>query len=106
MPPIPKSITVTVRNGENFKATRPGRTYPGLGFDLKRVRLSFPKTPDPPYRVTYTLCKNGKYKFDGGQLYIGNSEDSHWADPEGTFIFFLPESWWGLRVSRRVEKVK
>jgi hypothetical protein len=111
MKKIPKSITVTVRNGGNFRATRPGRTYPSGDMDMVRVRGSFPKTPNPPYKVTYTVNPRGVYTVidDNPDMFpslLKNGEE--WAKGgDGTFVCFISGlGWHGLRVSRRVEKVK
>jgi len=106
MNPKRTSITVTVRNGKNFRATRPGRTFPARGMDLHRVQLAFPGTPHPPYRVTYTLKPRGILKLsDFGQLLKQGLQ--HFGDSHGTFACFLVGlGWEGLRVSRKVEAIR
>ena len=104
----PKSITVTVRNGGDFRAESGDRIWLGRGVKMSgawepncNIRFSFPNTPEPPYRVTYTLNPQGKYKV--GRI-------RKWRAIRGPGVemmaCILPDAWRGLRVSRRVEKVK
>ena len=108
MKKIPKSITVTVRNGDNFRATRPGRTYRGGGYDHERILGTFPGTPDPPYKLTYSLDPEGPLMVADGDIL---APEIYKIIPDKartqTLIccFMRGLRWGGLRVSRRVEKV-
>lgn len=109
MPNIPQSITVTIRNGGNFRATRLGKTFKGFGMDFGRVRKAFPKTPNPPYQVTYAVNPRGKYLVEltyGHTISIVNLGGSEPADADGTFACFLPRAGDGLRVSRKVTAIR
>lgn len=106
MKKIPKSITVTVRNGDNFRASRPGKTYMGDGVEFDEVAEVFPGTPKPPYRLTYSLSRRGNL-IARVFAFVGYVDVCKYKS--GKFLVttcFLPSSWDGLRVSRRVEKVK
>ena len=113
MKKIPKSITVTVRNGDNFRATRPGITYLGEGVNLGNgsrwvcVRDHFPRTPDTPYKLTYSLNPRGNLVASIVNVFPGiKRRDS--INKSGLIVCFLPHSWCkkGLRVSRTVERMK
>jgi hypothetical protein len=109
MKKIPKSITVTVRNGENFRAVLgkeiwngDGVTFGGDGPEWRTVSKFFPKTPAPPYRVTYTVNPRGKYiKWSGCLIRDIRTDEINRA----MNVCFLPDSWRGLRVSRKVSKI-
>jgi hypothetical protein len=110
MKKIPRSITVTVRNGEKFRAElADGVTHYGGGMNTERVKRAFPRTPLPPYTVTYRVDPNGRYKV---------CENSRWSPPhlmthddeepggmQGTFVCFLTP-FIGLRVSRKVTPIR
>jgi hypothetical protein len=108
MTKIPKSITVTVRNGENFRATRPGKTFPGHGVCAASLRKHKLRHPPLPYLLTYTVTPKGRYFVHGPD---GDSSFP-WVSWSGTggyemlSICFLPESWHGLRVSRKVTPIR
>jgi hypothetical protein len=100
---VPQSITVTVRNGDNFRATRPGKTWDGDGASINYIRRKGLYAPNPPYRVTYTVTSKGRFPVveDEGlsSLAIGLKDLNKMS------VCFLPDSWRGLRVSRKVEKI-
>jgi hypothetical protein len=107
-----KQIIVTVRGIEKkeFYATRPGIRYKGNGMNLTGkscwtgVRQHFPKTPDTPYRVTYTISERGILFVDRVNGYPGvRFKDEKPRD--GMIVCFLPESWIGLRAFRRVKRI-
>ena len=111
MKKIPKSITVTVRNGEDFRATRLGRTYLGHGMDRERIRNAFGRCPAFPYKVTYTLNPRGKYlvdkKYDNARLLLVTDHKNLSGGYYETWVCFLNDlDWDGLRISRKVEKIK
>lgn len=111
MKKIPKSITVTVRNGDKFRAERSDGTVQfGDGMNIDRIRAAFPRTPTPPYKVTYREDPKGRYIVHIGARYspacLMTHDDKEPADERGTFVCFLTPDFNGLRVSRRVEKVK
>jgi len=97
------SITVTVRNGDSFRATRPGKTYLGLGVALSDIKRNHLAVPSIPYRLTYFLDPNGKYK-----VVCSVYEDSYPRIKLRRIeldVCFLPKAWAGLRVSRKVEAI-
>ena len=63
------------------------------------------KVPGTPYRVTYTINPRGAYDCEdsgGVEIILTRRSDGI----SGMAICFSYPSWHGLRVSRRVEKVK
>src|SRR3989304_332936 len=97
------SITVTVRNGEDFRATRPGKRYEARGYDFSRVLEYFPRTPSPPYLLKYSLNPRGHYLVDCEDSYprIFNLGMNKYY----LIACFLPRDWHGLRVSRKGEAI-
>jgi hypothetical protein len=58
------------------------------------------KVPATPYRVTYTVSPRGKY--DVAMDSLGPELRNRRTRRDGMIICFLPNSWAGLRVSRKV----
>jgi len=117
MKKIPKSITVTVRNGGNFRATRPGKTYNGRNVKYRNtervfhhplvnvsqsVKDYFPETPAPPYSLTYAVSKDGNYSVTNEYSHVAvRRKGARTIFP----VCFLPPEWHGLRVSRAVKRI-
>jgi hypothetical protein len=109
MTKIPKSITVTVRNGDNFRATRPGRIWLGDGASVAYLREYIRPVPKPPYRVTYTVVANGTYEVVSDAGDAGIRKDNwfnEWGNQKRMSVCFLPREWIGLRVSRKVTPIR
>jgi hypothetical protein len=101
MTKIPKSITVTVRAGDGGRLT----VNDSGAWDTWVERM-FGRCPKAPYRLTYSLSSQGKYivaKEGEGAIPSIELVNKH----EGYYIpaCFLPMSWTGKRVSRKVEKI-
>ena len=97
---IPKSVTVAIAFRKMSDTTR---LFKG---QLYSRRDWFPRTweiPQQNYRVTYYLDARGRFLVIAASRHgVRGVEYRNNNYP----VCFLPESWIGLRVSRRVEKVK
>lgn len=103
---IPKSITVTVRreirNGwHRLFAYLGDEEFDGMGQGILDIRKVRKNTPYPPYKVTYSVRKTGaKVTTDGPHPIVV------WSGQHGYIhACFLPNSWGGKRVSRKVTKI-
>ena len=95
MKKIPKSISriiIESKNGDLALACNPrNQKY------LEHAKEFFKgRVPTRPYRVTYTVNPRGAYEVDENLLYRHQYSS----------VCFLPASWHGLRVSRKVTPIK
>jgi len=104
------SISVTIRDGDNFRAIKSRRIYRGNGVEEFFIKKLFPGNPKPPYKVTYSLfnSKKGIPVLDGR-----SSIDNDWlcdypiirVNKRSLPVCFMPPEWIGRKVSRKVEKL-
>lgn len=105
--PARTSITVTVRNGDNFRATRPGKTYWGNRVTFYDIKEFFPETPRPPYRVTYSLSARGSLEVrDGACICAWVESRTENRDVHLDACFLTDLDWHGLRVTRTVQAIR
>lgn len=117
MPPKETKVVVIIRNHNDFRAVGPTQTYAGRGieYDLRNylrnscrnydaVLYHFPKTPEPPYRLTIYLNKRGSLivRLRGDHTALVKQSNPR---GRGLICCFLPRKWYGLRVSRKVEAI-
>lgn len=105
MKKIPKSITVTVRVSKNGTVALLSGHWRNTHVSTDLIRRMFGKAPSVGFhRVTYTENARGAYTvsecYSGGFATITNSRGGSIRP------CFFRGPWNGLRVSRRVEKVK
>ena len=111
MKPKRTSITVTVKNGEDFRATRPGKSFLGGGYGYERILATFPKTPSPPYKLTYNIDPRGGFRIDSDNphvtlIKIDPIGGDYYSVRNKIYACFLPRDWIGYRVSRKVEAIR
>jgi hypothetical protein len=100
---IPRSITVTVDSKHD------GFIVNGESIGSWEIKRAFRKVPETPYKLSYVVSKKGKYLVDDAARSYGSWEPNMGIiireNKPALSVCFLPPSWHGLRVSRKVEKL-